>query len=153
MIKTYAELLYGKVNYIESTTLNIGELAKKYSPTTNWYDVTGLDVKVGDVVGFEHGIVVFKRPDAEMDQQKILTQAVQDYMDVTARTRGYDGILSACTYATSSNERFKREGQACVEWRDRVWHTCYAILADVLAGNRSAPTIEELIAELPVLEW
>lgn len=152
-MKKYAQLLYGKVIYIYETTLSIGELSTVFSPDTYWVDVTGIDVLVGDITGFENGILVFKHPETGIDAQKILTQAVQDYMDVTARARGYDGILSACTYATSSNDKFKHEGQACVDWRDSVWSSCYAILSDVLAGNRQVPTIDELTAELPKLEW
>lgn len=82
-----------------------------------------------------------------------LTLAVQAYLDRTAKERGYDGILSCSTYTTSTNVQFAAEGQACVSWRDAVWVACYAIMADVLAGNRPVPTEGELIAELPVMAW
>ena len=87
------------------------------------------------------------------DTKRELTQAVQKHMDDTARTHGYDGIISCTTYATSLNPKFSAEGQAAVEWRDNVWVTCYQILDDVKAGNRPIPTEDELIAELPVLTW
>lgn len=82
-----------------------------------------------------------------------LTKAIQDYMDATVQTRGYDNIATACTYAASTDAVFKTEGQACVEWRDKVWRYCYNVLDEVLAGERDIPTAEELIAELPELEW
>lgn len=82
-----------------------------------------------------------------------LTLAVQAHLDRTAKERGYDGILSCSTYATSTNVQFAAEGQACVSWRDVVWVACYAIMADVLAGNRPVPTEGELIAELPAMAW
>ncbi len=85
--------------------------------------------------------------------QKQLTDVVQAYMDDKVLERGYAGILAACTYATSSNGKFAAEGQACVLWRDEVWASCYAILAEVLAGERGIPTEEELLAELPELVW
>ena len=75
---------------------------------------------------------------------------VQEHLDLVAMSRNYDGILSLCTYATSTNEKFRREGQAGVEWRDAVWTKCYEILAEVQAGTRPQPTVEQLIAELPV---
>ena len=82
-----------------------------------------------------------------------LTQAVQRHMDDTAQTRGYDGIVSLCSYATSTDATFSAEGQAGVQWRDNAWVTCYQILDDVKAGNRPIPTEDKLIAELPILTW
>jgi hypothetical protein len=76
---------------------------------------------------------------------------VQEHLDKTAQTRNYDGIMSLCTYATSTNEKFRREGQAGVEWRDAVWSKCYEILEEVQAGTRTAPT--DIISELPVFTW
>ena len=82
-----------------------------------------------------------------------LTGAVQRHLDEKSRTRGYDGILSLCTYATSAHDKFRAEGQAGVVWRDAVWAACYQFVDDVLAGSRPVPTSEELVAELPVFEW
>lgn len=81
------------------------------------------------------------------------TAAVQKRLDDFARTRGYDNILSAATYATSTNPKFAVEGQYAVEARDATWAKCYEVLAEVEAGTRPMPTLEELMAELPVLEW
>lgn len=92
-------------------------------------------------------------PDYASEIMSALTNAVQSHLDSTARTRNYDGILSACTYATSTVPRFKAEGQACVNWRDAVWSACYGVVATVQAGQRSVPTPEELIAELPPMVW
>ena len=81
------------------------------------------------------------------------TSAAQSYLDGFARTKTYDGILSACTYATSTNSRLVGEGQRCVELRDAVWETAFTILNDVQSGKRPIPTIEQFIAELPKLTW
>lgn len=82
-----------------------------------------------------------------------VVQAVQEHLDAVARSRGYDSILSLCSYATSSVPTFASEGQAGVAWRDAVWSYCNAGLAEVQAGTRPIPTIEELLAELPVISW
>ena len=98
-------------------------------------------------------------PQAEWDamfQQFTLNQltgAVQIHLDSVARQRNYDGILSACTYATSTNPTFAAEGQACVNWRDACWTKCYEVMAEVQAGNRGIPTTEELLSELPTSPW
>ena len=44
--------------------------------------------------------------------------AVQVRLDDFARTRNYDGILSAATYATSTVSKFAAEGQCAVALRD-----------------------------------
>lgn len=91
-------------------------------------------------------------PTAEQVQAAVV-QAVQAHLDATARTRNYDGILSLCTYATSSVAQFAAEGQAGVFWRDSVWSYCYGVLGAVKAGTRSVPTVDELLAELPAMSW
>lgn len=90
---------------------------------------------------------------SEDDLVALLSRRVQAHLDNEARTRNYDGILSLCSYATSTNPKFAAEGQAGVEWRDSVWATCYAIMADVKARTRQAPTEIELISELPAMVW
>lgn len=92
-----------------------------------------------------------------VDKAKVqaqLTAAVQDFMDKTVQERNYDNIHTACTYANSTDAKFAAEGKACVIWRDKVWRVCYDILNAILSGARTnIPTAEELIAELPALEW
>jgi hypothetical protein len=65
----------------------------------------------------------------------------------------YDNILSACTYAASTNPALAAEGQRCVALRDETWAAAYILLDAVLAGARPVPTPEELSAELPALVW
>lgn len=82
--------------------------------------------------------------------QTQMTDAVQYTLDAFAKTRGYDGIMSACSYSNSTDAQFKLEADYCIQLRDTTWRMGYAILAEVKAGNRPVPTVEELIAELPV---
>lgn len=81
------------------------------------------------------------------------TAAIQKRLDDFARTRNYDGILSAATYATSATPKFAAEGQYAVEARDATWAKGGEILAAVEAGTRPLPTLEALAAELPALAW
>lgn len=107
--------------------------------------------KAGGVILPEDPPVVVPPSIDELRAQ--LTIAVQAHLDSIAKERGYDDILSCATYATSTNPQFAGEGQACVSWRDAVWGACYAIMADVLAGNRPVPSEGELLAELPAMAW
>lgn len=78
------------------------------------------------------------------------TNAVQQHLDIAARQRNYDNIVSACSYAAAPNI-FQAEGIAYLNWRAAVWQTCYGVLGAVEQELRPAPTIAELIAELPAL--
>lgn len=92
-----------------------------------------------------------------INQEKLLqitkqrmTAAVQSHMDAQAATKGYDSIMSACSYAAFENA-FQAEGHAFLTWRAQCWLASYAILDAVEAGERPVPTEAELIAELPSL--
>ena len=93
---------------------------------------------------------VLPQPETPEQMQARYTQAAQDALDAFARTRGYDGIMSACSYAASTDEQFRREAECCVALRDATWRRAYAILAAVLAGTMELPSVEEFLAMLPV---
>ena len=93
---------------------------------------------------------------AEQQKEKIkktLLKAVDDYMDKTVQARGYDNIAKCVTYEGDIDPIFNREGTMAKQWRSKVYRTCYNILAEVEGGQREVPTAEELIAELPKIEW
>ena len=107
--------------------------------------------KEGEVRRFQ--IVAVPEPtkeELEARLQVTMTDAVQSALDNFAKTRGYDGIMSACSYSNSTDAQFKLEADYCIQLRDTTWRMGYAILAEVKAGTRLIPSVEELIAELPV---
>jgi len=93
-------------------------------------------------------------PPTPQEVQARFVASIQARLDAFAQTRAYDGILSACTYVTSSVPRFAADAAYCVAARDGTWSVAYAILADVQAGVRPVPqSMEDIEAELPVLAW
>jgi len=104
-------------------------------------------------------------PRRRMEEERIAMQSTPEWiaaeverraqaaLDAFAATRGYAGILSACTYATSNIPKFAAEAQTCVNLRDATWSACYQIMAAVKSGDRAMPTVDEVISELPQLEW
>lgn len=83
-----------------------------------------------------------------------IVDRTQARLDEFAQTRSYDGILSLCTYATSTNAKFQAEGQYGVEARDATWAKLYEILAEVEAGTRPIPSgYSDIEPELPALQW
>ena len=91
---------------------------------------------------------------AAQSLQQSIVDATQQRLDDFARTRNYDGILSACTYATSAVPKFAAEGQYAVQARDATWAALYQFMADVQAGAQPVPTgFADVEPLLPALEW
>jgi len=91
---------------------------------------------------------------------KSIRDVVQKNLDAFAHTRlygfddGSNAMMSACSYTTSTNPKFRVEGEYCVKLRDDTWAALYKHLADVNAGTIPKPsTIAEVIAILPVPKW
>ncbi len=53
---------------------------------------------------------------------------VQNMLDAFAKERGYDSIISACSYATSKVEKFAMEANICVDLRDAAWSARIIVL-------------------------
>lgn len=86
--------------------------------------------------------------------QTEIVEATQKRLDDFARTRNYDGILSACTYSDSLVQKFRDEGQYCLAARDNTWAKLYEMLAEVQAGTRPVPSgYDDIEPELPQLVW
>lgn len=111
------------------------------------YEISDIKLVNGAIV------VIEPEPPTDEELQQYFEDAIEAYMDSVVQTRNYKNIHTAASYVNSTNEKFAKEGAACNKWRDDVWDKCYAILAEVKAGVRAVPTLEEVIAELPVLEW
>ena len=109
---------------------------------------------IGDA--YENGQFIKPRP-PQPSPEEIRTEIIdrtQKRLDDFAQTRNYDGILSLCTYATSTVPKFRAEGQYGVEARDATWAKLYEMLAEVEAGTRPMPTgFADIEPELPVLNW
>lgn len=128
----------------------VEDVARQYDPRAAWREQ--YRERVIPVIGTE-GLVVPEAP-PQLTPEEIFRANVQARLDAFAATRGYDGILSACSYATSTNERFRREGQRAVELRDATWATGYQLLAEIQAGTRQMPSsFSEVEPLLPALTW
>lgn len=79
--------------------------------------------------------------------------AVQSYLDQTAQSRDYDNTYTCLSYLSSTDEVWNREAHAFNAWRDQVWRKCHEILNAAMGGEIPVPTVEELIAMLPAIDW
>lgn len=89
-----------------------------------------------------------------LKQKSSLLDAVENRLTKFAQTRNYDSIMSACTYATSSVQKYAEEGAYCLQAREATWAKIYEILAEIDAGTRQMPdSILDIREELPALTW
>lgn len=94
------------------------------------------------------------KPPTEEEIQAQLEQGIEAWMNTVVAERHYNSIDTCIArYTDSSNPKYAQEAKAVKDWNTAIWDKCWDILAEVKAGTRPIPTLEEVIAELPVLVW
>lgn len=109
-------------------------------------------------IGYRWDGVQFTEPPLTQDDilriRGRLIAAVQIRLDAFAQSRGYDDIVSACSYATSTHPRYGPEGRYCVSAREATWDAMFAVQAAVEAGTRPMPmSLADIESDLPALTW
>ena len=114
----------------------------------------GLESLMGRLPSAANPDADFPTPNLMRRIQQLTIDRIQQRLDDFAKTRGYDGIVSGATYATSPNVKFSAEGQYCVEARDATWSALYVFNDKVSKGEVPLPTrYIEIEAALPALVW
>nr|WP_321980132.1 hypothetical protein [uncultured Cohaesibacter sp.] len=116
-------------------------------------DQTVIELEEGDIapeMGEVWDGVSFSAP---IPKQADYTNAIQAMLDAAANTRLYDSAATMSTYVSSNNTEWAAEAAAMIAWRDAVWLYAYEQLDLVQSGQRSQPTVDELLAELPTPTW
>ena len=155
--------LYPSKSFPADGQIDTPEVSSYVPSTTPDYDPATHAVREAAPVGGVQQWEVYALPaeeaaanqaSAAQSLQQSIVNATQQRLDDFARTRNYDGILSAATYATSTIPRFSAEGQYAVQARDATWAVLYQFMADVQAGTQPVPTgFEDVELLLPVLVW
>lgn len=89
----------------------------------------------------------------EKEVINVYENAVQAHLDATAQSRDYDNTYTCLSYLSSTDETWNREANIFNAWRDAVWRKCHEVLNAVMAGEIAPPTVDELIAQLPTINW
>lgn len=87
------------------------------------------------------------------DLKLFFVSIIEKLLDETVQQKDYKNILHACSYSESSIPQYKAETLAVIYWRDSVWGKTYQIQNEILVGQRAIPTLEQFLAEMPVMEW
>lgn len=90
----------------------------------------------------------------EKEIQEAFEREIEDWMNSVVAERDYDNIDTCIArYTDSPNPKYSAEAKAVKIWNTMVWDKCWDILAQVKTGERTIPTLEEVITELPKLVW
>lgn len=80
------------------------------------------------------------------------TAALDDFIDDTAKADRWDNRIT-CVMRAGYPNLWQAKGVAFGTWMDACYALAYQIMAEVQAASRSLPTIEEFLAEMPVMIW
>lgn len=80
--------------------------------------------------------ILLDRPAPTKDETiAYLSIAIQQSLDTSATTWGYDNIVSGCSYANSTNAQYAADATALIQWRDSVWEWANAKFETVAPGT------------------
>lgn len=78
-----------------------------------------------------------------------ITNAITIRLDKFALERGYDNIVSACSYVNSTVPSYVAEAQRCIELRDNTWQAFNNIVPSITAET----VMSDILSQLPILSW
>jgi len=92
---------------------------------------------------------VFTDPTPPLPTQDQYMAKAQSVMDAQAQSLGYDSIFTGISYIGDPFKRFNDEAVALRAYRSNVWQHSNNLMAQVLAGEVSQPTLKEYEEGLP----
>ena len=119
---------------------------------------------VNDIPAIEDGLwkkqyIVQEKTEEEKEDfknfiQNRLSDGIKARLNEFAMSRGYDSIMSACSYTNSTVAKYREDAQTCVSLRDQTWSTFYDIIAEANSGTRNWPLeMQDIEDDLPALVW
>lgn len=78
---------------------------------------------------------------------------LDEYIDSVAQQKGYDNRITCTMRAGVEGSPYQEECKRFAIWQDECYVKAYEIMNAVLSGKRKAPSVEELIQELPKFSW
>ena len=106
-------------------------------------------------------VVVFDTAKGEWAQQmkpigecfKEIEGAIDEHIAETVAAKGYTSVDSLAKYFFSSNAEFKADAEDATNWVTAVWDRAHELQDQFIAGTLPIMTPEQIIDELPELEW
>ena len=106
-------------------------------------------------------LVVFDTEKGEWVQQmkplpecfKEIEATIDGFIAETVATKGYSSIDSLPKYLVSTNAEFKADAEDALAWVTAVWDKAHELQDAFVAGRLEIMTPDQVIEQLPVLEW
>jgi hypothetical protein len=110
--------------------------------STSWTAPDGQTAIQSDVaqIGWTYANGTFTDPTpsyvpTQQETIDAISYAIQQALDAGAKAWGYDNIVSAASYANSTNTQYAADAKALIGWRDAVWAWAIPQFATVAAGT------------------
>ena len=88
------------------------------------------------------------------DETKIeYLASISEQLDKIAQIKGYDSIISLCSYKDDPNPKFAAEALAGINYRSAVWSYCTDVLTKVTNNEMEIPTLKDFIDNAPKIQW
>lgn len=108
-----------------------------------------------------YSVVVFNPETEEWAQQmkplpecfKEIEAAIDAFIAGTVAQKGYASIDSLPKYLVSTNAEFKADAEDALAWVTAVWDKAHELQDAFIAGELEIMTPEQIIEQLPKLEW
>lgn len=138
-------------------SLGLTEIVETENPATDLQSAYQDGVELIDGIPTMKWVVVDKTEEELQVEVTAKTTAIltsykatiQAMIDSEAQNRGYDDINAIAKYQGYTN-MYQEETIALGMWCADCWTKGYIILDEVQKGIRALPTIEEVLAELPM---
>ena len=125
---------------------------KEYADLAVWCNANNATIE--DKGEYYECVAILPHVPTEKEIQEELERGIEAWMNSVVAERDYDSIYTCIArYTNSPNPKYAQEAKAVKDWNTLVWDKCWDILKEVKEGKRAIPTLGEVIAELPVLEW
>ena len=79
------------------------------------------------------------------ETQDAISARIQNTIDTLAKSWGYDNIVSAISYLSSSNKQYAADATALNTWRDAVWTWAFQNFPSITAGQ----DVNAFLANIP----
>lgn len=137
---------------------NIEQVTKEEGETAYQYDEYTVELRdrpnIQQYIETNFDALMTQAKQAE--KQALMTRferLLDKHINAVAQAKGYDNRITASLRAAATDSPWYAEGIAFVSWMDSCYAKCYVIQDELETGQRTLPTDDEFLAEMPEMVW